>query len=438
MNRNVFYNLQKWKSKSDRKPLIIRGARQVGKTWLMKELGRTCYDKVVYVNLDTDNIAKTLFIQDLDINRIIHGLEIAYDTKISADDTLIILDEIQEVPQALSSLKYFYEQLPQYHVITAGSLLGISLHSAASFPVGKVDFISLYPLTFLEFLEAIGKDKLLELINAQDFEMMKIFRSEFIETLKLYYYVGGMPEAVVSFINHSDYNEVRSIQKNILTAYEMDFSKHAPYREIQRLRMLWNSIPVQLAKENRKFIYNQVKEGSRAKDYENAFLWLSDCGLIQKISRISKPSVPLNAYEDIRDFKVYMLDVGLLGALSNISAKTLIDGNKIFTEFNGALTEQYVCQQLIAAGVPLFYWARERGNAEVDFIIQSGESALPVEVKAETNLRSRSLKVYYNSYNPTIAIRVSMADFECQSWVMNVPLYAVALLSKPDILLHIQ
>ena len=434
MKRSVFYNLQKWKEKTDRKPLIIRGARQVGKTWLMKEFGRACYEKVVYVNLDNDSIARTLFLQDLDVNRIIQGLEIAYDTKIPSENTLIILDEIQEVPQALSSLKYFCEQLPQYHVIAAGSLLGVSLHSATSFPVGKVDFMSLYPLTFLEFLEALGKDKLVELINSQDFEMMKIFRNEFIETLKLYYYIGGMPEVVASFINHSDYNEVRNIQKNVLTAYEMDFSKHAPYREIPRLRMLWNSIPIQLAKENRKFIYSQVKAGSKAKDYENALLWLSDCGLIRKVSRISKPAVPLNAYEDIRDFKVYLLDVGLLGALSDISAKTLIEGNKIFTEFKGALTEQYVCQQLTAAGVPLFYWARETGNAEVDFIIQNGECVLPVEVKAETNLRSRSLKVYCEKYEPEIAVRASMADFERQSWVMNVPLYAVELLSRQDIL----
>ncbi len=434
MERNTFYNLQKWKNNPNRKPLIIRGARQVGKTWLMKELGRTCYESVFYVNLDVDSIAKTLFLQDLDVKRIIHGLEIAYDTKISPESTLIILDEIQEVPQALSSLKYFYEQLPQYHIITAGSLLGISLHESTSFPVGKVDFLSLYPLTFLEFLKAVGKNNLLELIENRDFPMIKIFRNEFIEALKQYYYVGGMPEAVASFINNHDYNEVRNIQKNILTAYEMDFSKHAPYREIPRLRMLWKSIPIQLAKENRKFMYSQVKEGSKAKDYENALLWLSDCGLIRKVNRISKPAIPLNAYEDLKDFKLYLLDVGLLGALSDISAKTLIDGNKIFTEFKGAMTEQYVCQQLTAAGVPLFYWARERGNAEIDFIIQNEERVLPVEVKAETNLRAKSLKVYYEKYGPEVAIRASMADYERQNWVMNIPLYAVELLSRPDIL----
>ena len=292
MNRKIFSSLKEWKSKVDRKPLIIRGARQVGKTWIMKELGRLCYGETIYVNFDTDTVAKSLFTQDLDVTRIVRGLEIAYDIKIIPEQTLIILDEIQEVPQALSTLKYFYEQLSQYHIVTAGSLLGVSLHEANSFPVGKVDFISLFPLTFLEFLEALGKKNLVELIETKDFEMMKIFRNEFIENLRLYYYVGGMPEAVVSFIEKSDYNEVRNIQRNILLAYEMDFSKHVPYREIPRLRMLWKSIPIQLAKENRKFMYNQVKEGSRAKEYENALLWLSDCGLIKKISRISKPAMP--------------------------------------------------------------------------------------------------------------------------------------------------
>ena len=387
----------------------------------------------VYVNFDTDNIAKSLFTQDLDVTRIIRGLEIAYGRKIISEQTLIILDEIQEVPQALSTLKYFYEQLPQYHIVTAGSLLGVSLHEATSFPVGKVDFMSLYPLTFLEFLEALGKNNLLELIETKDFEMMKIFRNELIETLRLYYYVGGMPEAIVKFISTSDYNEVRNVQKNILLAYEMDFSKHVPYREIPRLRMLWKSIPIQLAKENRKFMYSQVKEGSRAKEYENALLWLSDCGLIKKVSRISKPAMPPGAYEDLKAFKVYLLDVGLLGALSELSARTLIDGNRIFTEFKGALTEQYVCQQLAASNVPLFYWSRERGNAEVDFVIQNGENILPVEVKAETNLQAKSLKVYYEKYEPKIAVRTSMADYERQDWLMNIPLYAVELLARENV-----
>lgn len=430
MNRRIFNKLKNWKNKAGRKPLIIRGARQVGKTWLMKELGRSCYERTVYVNFDTDNTVKSLFAQDRDVTRIIRGLEIAYDTKIIPEQTLIILDEIQEVPQALTALKYFCEHLPQYHVISAGSLLGVSLHEASSFPVGKVDFMSLYPLTFLEFLEALGKNNLLELIENQDFAIMKIFRSEFMEALRLYYYIGGMPEAVAAFIAASDYNEVRGIQKNILFAYEMDFSKHVPYREIPRLRMLWKSIPVQLAKENRKFMYSQVKEGSRAKEYENALLWLSDCGLIKRVSRISKPAMPLSAYEDVKSFKVYLLDVGLLGAILDLPAKTLIDGNRIFTEFKGALTEQYVCQQLTATEEPLFYWSRERGEAEVDFIIQNGENILPLEVKAELNLHAKSLKVYHEKYNPKLAVRTSMADYERQDWLLNMPLYAVELLAR--------
>lgn len=428
MERSALNSLKQWKTKTDQKPLIIRGARQTGKTWLMKEFGRTCYEQTVYVNLDTDNIAKSLFAQDLDVHRIIRGLEIAHNAKIIPEHTLIILDEIQEAPQALIALKYFCEQLPQYHIVTAGSLLGVRLHEANSFPVGKVDFMSLYPLTFREFLRASGKNNLLALIEAKDFTMMNIFRNELIEALRQYYYVGGMPEAVASFVANSDYNEVRNIQKNILTAYEMDFSKHVPYREIPRLRMLWKSIPIQLAKENRKFMYNLVKKGSRAKEYENTLLWLSDCGLIHRISRISTPDMPLSAYEDLKSFKVYLLDVGLLCALSELPAKTLIDGNRIFTEFKGALTEQYVCQQLTASEVPLFYWSRERGDAEVDFVIQIDEKVLPVEVKAERNLQAKSLKVYYEKYNPDVAIRVSMSDYERQDWLMNIPLYAVGIL----------
>ena len=430
MDRSALNSLKQWKAKPNRKPLIIRGARQTGKTWLMKEFGRNCYEQTVYVNLDTDNITKSLFAQDLDVNRIIRGLEIAHNTKIIPEQTLIILDEIQEAPQALTTLKYFYEQLPEYHIVTAGSLLGVSLHEAHSFPVGKVDFMSLYPLTFQEFLRASGKNNLLELIETNDFTMMKIFRNDFIEALRQYYYVGGMPEAVASFVSNSDYNEVRNIQRNILMAYEMDFSKHVPYRDIPRLRMLWKSIPIQLAKENRKFMYSLVKEGSRAKEYENALLWLSDCGLIHKISRISKPSMPLSAYEDLKSFKVYLLDVGLLCALSELPAKTLIEGSRIFTEFKGALTEQYVCQQLTASEVPLFYWSRERGDAEVDFVIQTDDKVLPVEVKAERNLQAKSLKVYYEKYNPDVAIRVSMADYERQDWLINIPLYAVKLIGN--------
>lgn len=434
MKREALEILKQWKNRPNRKPMIIRGARQVGKTWLMEELGRTCYDRVLHINLDTDIVARSLFTQDMNVERIIHGLELSDGAKINPDNTLIILDEIQEVPQALSSLKYFYERLPQYHIIAAGSLLRIALHQGTSFPVGKVDFLSLSPLTFREFLGAIGKDNLLELLDTRDFKMMKVFHQDFIECLKQYYFVGGMPEADANFAAYSDYNEVRAIQKRILLAYEMDFSKHVPSRDIPRLRMLWQSIPNQLAKENRKFIYGQIREGARAKEYEAALLWLSDCGLIHRVNRISKPALPLSAYSDSRAFKVYLLDVGLLSALSGLTAQTLIDGNRVFTEYKGALTEQYVCQQIASTEIPFSYWARERGDAEVDFVIQSGENILPIEVKAETNLQAKSLKVYHEMYQPQLSIRTSMADYKRQYWLLNLPLYAVELLTTSEIM----
>ena len=434
MKREAFEKLRKWKLSTGRKPLILRGARQVGKTWLMQEFGRTCYGRTVYVNLDADATMRAIFEQDIDVERIITGLELASGGRIDPDDTLIILDEIQEVPRALSSLKYFCERMPQYHIMAAGSLLGVALHEGTSFPVGKVDFLPLYPITFREFLGAICKENLLELLEARDFELIKAFRQEFINCLKQYYFVGGMPEVADRFATNRDYAEVREIQERILLAFEMDFSKHAPSREVPRLRMLWSGIPAQLAKENRKFVYGQLREGARAKDYEMALLWLSDCGLIHRVSRVTKPGLPLRAYEDTKAFKVYLLDVGLMSAMSGLTSRTLLDGSNIFTEFKGALTEQYVCQQLMAAGMPLFYWARERGNAEVDFITQHGEDVFPIEVKAETNLRAKSLKVYQEMYRPSLSIRISLADYERQDWLLNLPLYAISILAKDSTL----
>ncbi|MCR5347196.1 MAG: ATP-binding protein [Fretibacterium sp.] len=430
MKREAFEKLRKWKFERNRKPLILRGARQVGKTWLMQEFGRTCYERTIYAALDADATIRALFEQDIEPERIIRGLELASGGKIAPDNTLIILDEIQEAPGALSSLKYFCERMPQYHIVAAGSLLGVALHEGTSFPVGKVDFLPLHPLTFREFLGAAGKGNLLELLETRDFELMKSFRQEFIECLKQYCFVGGMPEAAACFAANRDYAEAREIQRRILLAFEMDFSKHAPSREVPRLRMLWQGIPAQLAKENRKFVYGQLRGGARAKDYEMALLWLSDCGLIHRVSRVSKPGLPLRVYEDARAFKLYLLDVGLLAALSGLTPGTLLNGSHVFTEFKGALTEQYVCTQLVAAGMPLFYWTRERGSAEVDFITQRGEDVLPIEVKAETNLRAKSLKVYQEMYSPSLSVRTSMADYERQGWLLNLPLYAVSLLAE--------
>ena len=418
--------LIKWKDNPNKKPLIIRGARQVGKTWLMREFGRIYYEKTIYINFDDNEVMAELFSRDLDIQRIIKGIELAFGTKIIPEDTLLIFDEVQETPKALTSLKYFNENAPQYQVVAAGSLLGVALHQGTSFPVGKVDFLDLYPLSFSEFLCALGKDNLVELLQSGDFGLANIFKNDFNDRLKEYYFVGGMPEVVANFIQNTDYDEVRDIQKKILMAYELDFSKHAPASEVPRIRMVWNSIPSQLAKENKKFIYGQVREGARAKDYELALMWLSDCGLIHKISRISKPGIPLKAYEDMKAFKLYMLDVGLLACVSEIDATSILKGNTIFTEFKGILTEQYVCQQLkTLKGIPTYYWTNDSGNAEIDFVIQLSGRIVPIEVKAETNLRAKSLKVYREKFQPKLAIRTSMADYKQDDDLLNLPLWAV-------------
>ena len=426
MERFALNSLMEWKANSDRKPLIIRGARQVGKTWLMREFGRNCYENTIYINFDNNSVMSELFSRDLNIERIIKGIELFFQTKIDAGNTLLIFDEIQEVPRALSSLKYFNENAPQYQIVCAGSLLGVALHEGTSFPVGKVEFLNLYPMSFDEFLVALGKSNLVELLNDRDFLLANVFKSEYIDLLKQYYYVGGMPEVVASFVQKNDYLLVREIQKKILLAYEWDFSKHASAIEVSRTRMLWNSIPSQLAKENKKFIYGQIREGARAKEYEASLLWLSDCGLIHQINRVTKPNLPLKAYEDIKVFKIYMLDVGLLSCVTEIDAATLMKGNVIFTEFKGALTEQYVCQQLkTLKDLPIYYWKSDKGDAEIDFVVQINGEVVPVEVKAESNLKAKSLKVYKEKYEPELCIRTSMAEYREEEWLLNLPLWAV-------------
>jgi len=406
--------------------LIIEGARQVGKTWLMKEFGRQAYKDTVYINFDSNSKMAGLFASDLDTNRLIMGLEIYTGHKIDPDNTLLIFDEVQELPRALASLKYFYEDAPQYHIICAGSLLGIALHQGTSFPVGKVAFLKLYPLSFKEFLMATDKERFAELLDKQDFEMITGFKQTYINALRHYYFVGGMPEAVECFAESKDFNEVRQIQKRILAAYEQDFSKHAPNDIVPRLRMLWNSIPSQLAKENKKFIYGLVREGGRAKEYETALMWLGDCGLVHKISRVNTAGLPLKAYEDLKAFKLFVVDVGLLGCMSGLHRNTLLSGNDLFTEFKGALTEQYVCQQLkTVEGLELYYYTNDRGSCEVDFVIDTGEQIIPVEVKAEVNLKAKSLKTYQEKFLPKLCIRTSMADYKKEGTLVNLPLYAV-------------
>lgn len=431
MYRMAMNQLLKWKEKKRRKPLIIRGARQVGKTWLMKEFGRTAYKKVVYINFDNNKPMKQLFEGNLQIERLITGLELYAGHKIEADHTLLIFDEVQEVPKALTSLKYFNEDAPQYHIVCAGSLLGVALHQGTSFPVGKVDFLDLYPLSFFEFLMAMEKGSYADLLQKNDFEMAAAFKQDYVELLKHYYYVGGMPEVVQAFADNKDFNETREIQRRILAAYEQDFSKHAPNEVVPRIRMLWNSIPAQLTKENKKFIYGLVKEGARAKEYELAMLWLTDCGLVHKVHRVTAPNLPLKAYEDIKAFKLFLLDVGLLSCMVGLRQDALLDGNELFKEFKGALTEQYVLQQLKALKtVSTYYWTAERGTAEVDFVIDNGRDVIPVEVKAETNLQAKSLKVYREKFQPKHSVRTSMADYKVEDWLLNLPLWAIQTISQ--------
>ncbi|MDD3368584.1 MAG: ATP-binding protein [Lachnospiraceae bacterium] len=430
MYREAIEQLVQWKNSSNRKPLILRGARQVGKTWLMKEFGKKYYKKTAYIMMDENERVENVFRDAFDIDRIISSLEIEAGFKIIPEETLLIFDEVQEIPRALKSLKYFCELAPQYHIIAAGSLLGIALHEGTSFPVGKVDFIDLYPMTYREYLMAIEGDDLVQLLDKTDYRMISDFKTKYIDHLKYYYYVGGMPEAVADFVEHHDVKRVRTIQNKLLYAYENDFSKHAPEDIVTRIRMLWNSVPTQLAKENKKFIYGLIREGARAREYEIAITWLIDVGLVYKINRVKKPDFLLRAYQDFSAFKLFVLDVGLLGAMSRLSAKTILEGNRLFEEFKGALTEQYVLQQLIVNPEnDLFYWSAEGGIAELDFLIQTEDDIVPVEVKAEENLQAKSLRMFVQKYENMNAVRTSMSDYREQDWMTNIPLYNIGNLN---------
>lgn len=431
MRREKIDDLVKWKNSENRKPLIIRGARQVGKTWLMKEFGKTYYQQTVYINFEKQKHLHSLFTDDFDIDRIIISLQIESGITIDAENTLIVFDEIQAVPEALTALKYFLEDAPFLHILAAGSLLGVAIHSGISFPVGKVDYMNLNPLSYNEFLEACGEENLVKLLISGDWKLIKIYKNKFIDKLRHYYFVGGMPEAVLKFIEGNSFDDVRRIQSNILDAYQHDFSKHAPVDIVPRIRMIWDSIPAQLAKENRKFIYGLIKTGSRAKDYELALSWLSDCRQAYKVHRVSKPSMPLKAYEDLGAFKLFIVDIGLLSAMADLDIKTLIDGNEVFMEFKGALTEQFVFQQLLNEdSVNICYWSADKSTAEVDFVIQSRGRIIPIEVKAEENLQAKSLKVYMQKFNPDMVVRTSMSDYRKQDKLINVPLYAVGAVAK--------
>jgi hypothetical protein len=392
----------------------------------MKEFGKSAFEQTIYINFDNNRRMKDLFSTDLDVARLIQGIELYAGHKIDPESTLIIFDEIQEVPQALNSLKYFYENAPQCQIICAGSLLGVALHHGTSFPVGKVEFLDLYPLSFTEFIMAMGKEQFASLMAQGDFTMVTTFKHEYIDLLKHYYYIGGMPEAVLSFSEAGDFNEVREVQQRILSAYEQDFSKHAPNEIVPRIRMIWNSIPAQLTKENKKFIYGLVKEGARAREYEYALMWLTDCGLVHKVYRAAAPNLPLKAYEDLKAFKLFSVDVGLLSCMTRLRQDVLLDGNELFKEFKGALTEQYVLQQLkTLPGIEAYYWTNERNTSELDFLLDAGNAVVPLEVKAEVNLQSKSLKAFVDKFNPSVSVRSSMADYKHEGWLLNLPLYAV-------------
>lgn len=426
MKRKAIEQLKQWKNRKNRKPLILKGARQVGKTWLMKEFGRTEFKYTAYVNFDNNEHMADVFEGDYNIERLLMAINIETGVKIVPEETLIIFDEIQENPKAIASLKYFYEEAPEYAIIAAGSLLGVAIHKGVSFPVGKVDTMELEPLSFREFLWAVGEEGLVQLIDDMNLPLIESFRDKYVDWLKKYYYIGGMPEVVASFIEEKDFAEVRRLQKKIIEMYENDFSKHTTENELPRIRMVWNSIPMQLAKENKKFFFGKIREGARAKDFEIAIEWLLDCGLIKKVYNVSKPALPLKAYTEFSAFKLYLLDVGLLAAMTDLDVHTILGGNSIFVEFKGALTEQYVLQQIIAETdyVP-YYYSATKSETEIDFLIQKEQNIIPVEVKAEENLRAKSLREYCRKFQPEYAVRTSMSNYREQDWMVNWPLYII-------------
>lgn len=425
MKRAILSDLTHWKTTKSRKPLLLRGARQVGKTWVMKEFGRKHYEQVIYINFERDKLLQNLFTTDFNIQRILSALQVQSGIVPQAENTLIIFDEIQEANGALTALKYFQEEAPQYHIIGAGSLLGIALNNT-SFPVGKVQFLEMHPMSFSEFLEAIGEIGILNLLKEKNWALAETFHERIVGLLKQYYFVGGMPEVVNSYVNDQNYEVVRKLQIDILDAYELDFSKHAPPQIIPKIRMLWKSLPSQLSRENKKFVSSLMKSGARAREYEDALNWLVDYGLIHRINRISAPRTPLRSYEDLKAFKLYALDIGLLGALSGLDVQVLLQKNALFTEFKGALTEQFVLQQLISE-VHLLpnYWSNDTSTNEVDFILEYQQNLFPLEVKAEENLQSKSLKTYHQQFQPKKSIRTSLTHFRKEDWMVNIPLYAI-------------
>jgi len=427
MYRKIITQLQSWKQQSDRKPLILLGARQVGKTWIMKNFGAQCYENVAYLNCDDEPLAKQLFMDDYNIPRILLTLQAITGQKIEAGKTLLILDEIQEAPRAMHSLKYFCENAPEYHVIAAGSLLGITLGNGESFPVGKVNLLKMQPMDFEEFLLAMGEQQLHDVLLSRDWTLLELLKSKYDNLLRQYYYVGGMPEVVSDYVANKDLNRTRSLQTDIIDSYRRDISKHATKSEAVRIGQVLDSIPSQLAKENKKFIYGVIKEGARAAQYEAAIQWLVDAGIVIKVPRVKSIKMPLKVYEDLGAFKLFLLDCGLFGQMAEAPASLVLTSKNVFTEYKGAFTEQFVLQQLCAMQIHPYYWSNERTPAEIDFVIQHANRVIPVEVKAEENVRSKSMSEYIknNPDYPLKGIRFSMKGYMDQGWMENYPLYSI-------------
>ena len=428
MERFLMRELVAWKDSRHRKPLILNGARQVGKTWLLKEFGRTFFEDVAYISLDTNGAARALFDTDFDMKRIIDGLSLLAGVRIEPSSTLLVLDEIQSAPKAITALKYFCENAPEYAVAAAGSLLGISALEGTGYPVGKVNAFNLYPLSFREFLDATGDGMLRELLDGRDAASINVFKDKATLALKRYLVVGGMPAVVDEYASVGDYAAVRHLQRQILEDYERDFAKHIPMRLYPRTREVWSSIPAHLSRENKKFVFGRVREGARAKDFEECLIWLEAAGLVHRVARVARSGMPLSAYDDHRSFKVFLVDIGLLGAMSDLDPVSVAEGNAVFTEFKGAMAEQYVCQQLISdCGVKPYYWSAENSSGEVDFLVQSCGKTFAVEVKAEENLQAKSLRAFKTKYSEVNAVRLSLSGYREQDWMRNVPLYAVGV-----------
>ncbi len=426
MRRYLYNELKKWRCSQNRRPLVLFGARQVGKTWLLKEFGRTQFKHTAFVSFDRDKAASQLMETEMSADNLLRGLSAITGVDITRDETLVILDEVQECPIALYRLKVLAEDAPEYHIVACGSMLGIALHQGISYPVGKVDELFLYPMTFGEFLLATGNDKMQHLLDSGDWPMIKALRSEYINLLRQYYYVGGMPAAVKSYIEGEGLNKVRTIQTQILNDYDRDFSKHAPSRIVPRIRMVWQSIVSQLAKENKKFIFGALKKGARASEFEEAVQWLTDAGIVYKINRVSEVKMPLKFYEEREAFKLFIFDVGIMGAMADVPAALILIGDNIFQEYKGAFTEVYVASQLATTGIPVYYHTVEKSRIELDFVIQMPDNVYPVEVKAEENVKSKSLKTFIANNPHLKAIRLSMKDHESQPWLENIPLYGFA------------